>query len=616
MGEIYDQFIKDLARWREKYQDNPQAEFRYLLFLALEREAIVAVAYRDDMLARRIAAMPLPPAIQELIRHALIWAWKDEEMHAIYIRGVIFKRGNFALRIRAFMRQLFGITGGWSGSVLQHLTWKSSPLSVSWATFFTWMGIVTGQVPPDVRKYLQHGSFRDFCNFNIDAEKTARLSYDRLLEVLAALLDTPPQMIEDFRRIREDEERHTRIFEVMAAAIDERDQLVPGETAETLRDKIGAIGDVFLPHSQRHNLTENPTGSGGRVYVIQAQTSSADDKTATFRRLLDDSGLKDQIQWRAKTLEKPITALRIAIKPNFMMGYHRKDGSPITDPELVKALASYFFEQGCRAIAVVEAANVYDRFFQHRSVHEVADYFGFSSPEYQLVDLTDEQIPYQYYRGMAQYSVGKTWRDADFRVSFGKLASHPTDMVHLAISNLTGLGARCDEYIFSERQAHRDTAIMMLLNDFPVHFALLDGYLAPDGLLGLMGAPHPKTPKRFYAGVDPLAVDIVAARHIGISSPYRADILRTACYWFGDPSAQIDVVGIDEPVAGWRDPYHTEWSTFLSLLAYPIYEFGSGRGALFVAEMDEQAFPSIRREHFLLRAARKGVQILLGLHHW
>jgi hypothetical protein len=206
--------------------------------------------------------------------------------------------------------------------------------------------------------------------------------------------------------------------------------------------------------------------------------------------------------------------------------------------------------------------------------------------------------------------------DADFRISFAKLASHPTDMVDLTISNLEGLGARIDEFIFTERQAHRDTAIMMLLNDFPVHFALIDAYIAPDGLLGIMGSPRPKTPHRFYVGCDPLALDIVAARHTGIDTPYHANILRTACYWFGDPSLHIEVDGLDQPIAQWRDPYHSEWSTLLSLLAAPVYEFASGRGALFVAEMDEQAFPSIKSPSFFLQIARKAIQILLNIHHW
>jgi hypothetical protein len=160
VGDVYDQFVHELAQLREKYGDDPRREVIYLLLMALEREAIVSTAYRDNMLAQRIAAMPLPAEVQELIRHALIWAWKDEEMHAIYIRGVIFRMGTFSLRVRAFTRQFFGAAGGWAGSVRQHIRWTSAPLSHSLATMLTWGGIVTGQVPPDVRKYLRYGSFR------------------------------------------------------------------------------------------------------------------------------------------------------------------------------------------------------------------------------------------------------------------------------------------------------------------------------------------------------------------------------------------------------------------------------------------------------------------------
>jgi hypothetical protein len=156
----------------------------------------------------------------------------------------------------------------------------------------------------------------------------------------------------------------------------------------------------------------------------------------------------------------------------------------------------------------------------------------------------------------------------------------------------------------------------MPMCDCPPHFALLDGYDAvADGLLGVMGAPHPQAPKRLYAGADPLAVDMVAARHLGMRDPRRSYILHAACHWFGDPSAQITVMGVDAPLPGWRGPYHNEWSTLLSFLAYPVYEFGSGRGALFVPEMDEQAFPLIKRERVPLRIARRGLQALLGLRH-
>ncbi len=615
MGEVYDQFLRDLDAWREKYRDNPRREIVHLLMLALEREAIVATAYREQIVARRLQTMPVPEGVQDLIRHALIWAWKDEEMHAIFIRGVIFRMGSPSLRIRALTKQMSGEAGGWAGSVKNHLRWSAAPLSNSLATLLTWAGIATGQVPEDVRKYLKYGSFQKYCLFNVDAEKTAWLSYARLIELLAAQGDVEAQLIEDFRRIQDDEARHTRIFEIMAAAINDKDQLVPGESEDSLVEKIGAIGEVFLPRRYRTALTVgNPVGSGGQVWVVQG--NSANDKLPLFRRLLDESGLAEHLRNRALAAGKTIQELHVAIKPSFMFGYHHKDLSAITDPVLIEALADYLAEQDIQNIVVVEAPNVLDRFYQHRSVHDVAQYFKLDSAHYQIVDVFEEQVPYAYYRGLAQYSVGRTWKEADFRISFGKLRSHPVDLVDLTMGNLEGLGARCDEFIFSERQSHRDTAIMMLLNDFPSHFALLDGYdLAPDGMLGMMGSPRPKTPHRLYAGADALSVDIVAARHLGMSNPREANMIGAACYWFDDPSSRIQVIGVDEPIADWRGPYHDEWSSLLSLLAYPVYQFGSGRGALFVPEMDEQAFPPIHRESLSLRLGRQAIQAFLGLRH-
>lgn len=260
-------------------------------------------------------------------------------------------------------------------------------------------------------------------------------------------------------------------------------------------------------------------------------------------------------------------------------------------------------------------ARAYDQFYRRRSVRDVAAYFGYTSPRYRLVDSSAEQVPHAYGRGLAQYTIGRTWRDADFRISFSKLRSHAVEMVHLTLGNVEWLGARCDEFIFAERQAQRETSVMMLLDDFPPHFALLDGYTAADGLMGVMGCPRPPSPRRFLAGADALAVDLVAGRHLGLDHPNQSRILQAACHWFGDPSARIQVIGPDTPVRGWRSPYHTELTTLLSFFAYPVYQFGSGRGALFVPEMDEQAFPPMHPPAAWVRLTRRFLQTLLGLRH-
>jgi hypothetical protein len=130
----------------------------------------------------------------------------------------------------------------------------------------------------------------------------------------------------------------------------------------------------------------------------------------------------------------------------------------------------------------------------------------------------------------------------------------------------------------------------------------------------MMGKPMPKTPWRLYAGTDPMAVDYVALRHMGVNDPDRSNLLRAARHWFGTPQ-RIDVVGCDEPIPGWKGPFSSDWSTLLSLLAYPVYQFGSGRGSLFVPEMDEAAFPPITPPGPLLRAGRALVQATFGLRH-
>ena len=149
-----------------------------------------------------------------------------------------------------------------------------------------------------------------------------------------------------------------------------------------------------------------------------------------------------------------------------------------------------------------------------------------------------------------------------------------------------------------------------------MHLALIDAYdSASDGLLGMMGGPRPKVPRRIYGSVDSVALDRLVLRHMGIGDPERSALIRAARHWFGEPSASVEVIGKDEPISGWKGPFVSEWSTLLSLLAYPVYQFGSGRGSLFVPEMDEEAFPPVTPPGPLLRLGRWAIQASFGLRH-
>ena len=73
------------------------------------------------------------------------------------------------------------------------------------------------------------------------------------------------------------------------------------------------------------------------------------------------------------------------------------------------------------------------------------------------------------------------------------------------------------------------------------------------------------------------------------------------------------VIGEHSPIVPWRGPYSNELWSLLSVLAYPVYVMGSGRGRLFVPGMDESAFPPIEREGWWLGLRRRAVRRLLGL---
>jgi len=66
---------------RKTCVNNPRRELIQLFLLALEREELVSIGYRESLMQQRIAAMPIPEEVKNLFKHSLIWIWKDEEMH-------------------------------------------------------------------------------------------------------------------------------------------------------------------------------------------------------------------------------------------------------------------------------------------------------------------------------------------------------------------------------------------------------------------------------------------------------------------------------------------------------------------------------------------------------
>ncbi len=599
VGTFYEDFRSELARWGERYATRPKDELLEVAFLSLEREQLVSVTYHDDLLARRLAMLPVDPPTRELIRHALAFTWKDEEMHAVYVRGLLWREGRAWLRARANWHFVTGLVAGWATFVQQHVRWRDAPVSRAIATGILWGGLLTGTAPPSVRQHLRYHSFREFCAFNVDAERTATLAWDRLA-VLGRRLGLDPRTVALFERIRDDEVQHQRLFELLVEALGPDDALAPGWDAETLAARIGAIHPEFLPRPRRSE--NNPLGAGGRVAV----SAGAGSREAGLLEAVKRAGLAELLATHASG--RP---LRVAVKTSFMLGVNRDDRSPIVSPESVSALVGVLRTLGAGEVKVLEAPTLYDRFLSRRSVSEVAAYFGFDRD---VADASADRVSADYPRGMVPTTVSASWRDADLRIVLGKLRTHPVNLVMLGLSALEGLGERADAFHFAERMAAPEVAVVTLAARYPPHFSVLDGWDdAPDGIAGMLGSRSPRSPHRFYAGRDTLAVDLVAARHLGLPDPYLSRQLRTAIHWFGDPRERIDIDGCDAPITDWRLPWRSSVVAAAVVLSSFVYAHASRRGALFVPPVDERAFPPLAPPSTLLRAGRRAVWWALGL---
>jgi hypothetical protein len=238
MNDIHREFERHLAGWQRRYEGRPQRELACLYLLALEREENVAVAYSERVLGRRLAALPVDRDVRELMRAALHQVWEDEEEHVTYVRRALKDIGG--LGARAFIQHTAGLVGGWTVAVRQHRRWVEAPLSRAAATLVLWAGGISGRVPRAVRGHLGYRSFRDFCDYNVHTEGTAWLCWHRLTELARQEPALCGEHVRDFRRIADDEDRHRRVFRILADILDEEDRLYANVTAESLSARLAA----------------------------------------------------------------------------------------------------------------------------------------------------------------------------------------------------------------------------------------------------------------------------------------------------------------------------------------------------------------------------------------
>lgn len=592
---VVDGFAEELAALARACQGRPSDELDALWTIGIEREAIVTVAYRAGVIEERLGRMPIDPEARAVIARAIRWAWRDEEAHTLWVRGALLRRTELGQKVRALAAQVEGWIGGWVSSRQNHLAWRDAPVRRLIAEGVEAVGVASGRIPEPVRDALHWNTFADFCRFNRSAETTAAMAWRRMAELASMPELAARDEAEGFRRMALDEERHAKIFAVLADALDQDDRLAI--SADTLRARLHSVGERFVALPDTGGPAwHNPLGKGATVVVREGE-----DARAVVAEVLESMGLSELIA----SATPPDRPLHVALKTTFMLVVDRSDPSPGVSMGVLRAVIDWLRAHGATT-SVIDARNYYDEFRAHRTVAEVAEYLAFDEP---VVDAQTDQVAHEYARGMGLDTVSRTWRDADLRLLVGKLRSHPTATALLSLESAEGLGAPVGAHLFGDRRGDRETAALMTLDALPPHAALLDAWEhVPDGLMGVLGSERPLHPRRIYGSRDAVALDAVASAHIQVDPNREGALLAHAFDWFGDPRSRLRVDGPDAPIHGFRLPDRSAITSLLSALALPVFTHASRRGELFLPEFDEDAFPPLADESVFVRGIRAAIR--------
>lgn len=261
---------------------------------------------------------------------------------------------------------------------------------------------------------------------------------------------------------------------------------------------------------------------------------TGEDKLQTMQRAIEVSHFLPRVEAVLKESGKKRDKFLIAIKPNIMTGSLREENSPVyTDPQLVEHLIAQLRKKKFGNIAVVEARNVYDYSYQGRDVKSVAEMVGYTSNGYRIEDLSEQKEPFDYGGVLGHHTVGRTWRDADFRISFAKNKTHWQCLYTGCLKNIYGCLPEWDKmkhYHGKRREFYQ--CCILIVDAFPVHFGFLDAWVSGDGFSGHVRDAKPNHTKTIFASENIFALDWVMGEKMNLN-PALNYVIQEAMHRWG-----------------------------------------------------------------------------------
>jgi uncharacterized protein (DUF362 family) len=273
------------------------------------------------------------------------------------------------------------------------------------------------------------------------------------------------------------------------------------------------------------------------VYLV-----TGEDKIDTFLHTVERARFMAHLLEKWQSSAKPKEVFRIAVKPNIMTGSVYETDSPIyTNPDLVEALIKAMRGEGFRQFSVVETENVYNYAYTKRSVPAVATMCGYTGDGYDIVDLAEDTVEFDYGGVLGEHLAGRVWLGADYRISFAKNKTHWQCYYTACLKNVYGCLPEWDKMRhYHGRNIEFYHATVSIADKIPVDFGFLDAWTSGDGLAGHVRDAQPNQTRTFMASDNIYALDWVAGEKMGVD-PLDNVVVREARQRWG--SIHIDRVG-------------------------------------------------------------------------
>ena len=271
-----------------------------------------------------------------------------------------------------------------------------------------------------------------------------------------------------------------------------------------------------------------PELSGAPLLVIIRDQGQG--RFAMLDRILDQAGFWELLEKALAASGKSRRDFRIVVKSNISMLGRRTDDGVYTDPLLVRHFFLRLAERGFESLAVVDAQNLYGGYYLNRGVGIISAHAGYAgfyldrpiseaqlflangrSASFRICDLTDEPVEHDFKADLGKHPLGKTWVEAEFRISFAKAKTHLHEFYTAGVKNVYGALPLQDKPVEYHGKMLSERLTAAMLREFPAHFSLVDAYLTADGFYGAAWQVRPCVTKTLIASSSIIATDAVTS---------------------------------------------------------------------------------------------------------